>query len=85
MVRTQVQFPPEQHQRLKRWAQQRGISLAEAVRRCVAEHLAADAAAPTRAALVREALTAAGTYRDPDNKDHIARNHDEHLARAYRK
>jgi len=85
MVRTQIQLTPDQHRLLKRWAQQRNISLAEAVRRCVTEHLTTEQAAPTRATLVREALTVAGTYRDPKGLTDVARNHDEHLADAQRK
>ena len=85
MVRTQIQLTPEQHRRLKRWAQQRGISLAEAVRRCVVEHLEAQDAAPPRATLVREALKVAGTYRDPDGATDVAREHDRHLSDAYRR
>ena len=84
MVRTQVQLTPEQHRQLKRWAQRRGISLAEAVRRCVAARLAADEAAPSRATLVREALSAAGAHRDPKGASNVARDHDEYLAKAFR-
>jgi hypothetical protein len=41
MVRTQIQLTEEQCVQLKRWASRLGISLAEAVRRCVADRLAA--------------------------------------------
>jgi hypothetical protein len=82
MVRTQIQLTPDQHRQLKRWAQQRNISLAEAVRRCVADHLASEPAGLTRAAMVREALAVAGSYRDPEGRSDVARNHDAHLADA---
>ena len=85
MVRTQIQLPQDQYRRLKRWAQQRGISLSEAVRRCVAERLATEQNAPSRDTLVREALAVAGAYRDPTGARDVAREHDAHLARAYRK
>lgn len=85
MVRTQVQFTADQYRRLKRWAQQRHISLAEAVRRCVTDRLAAEGEAPTRAMLVRDALSAAGAYRDPAGRDDVARDHDAQLAKAYRR
>ena len=85
MMRTQILLTREQHRELKRWAQQRNISLAEAVRRCVQERLAAEQAAPTRATMVREALSAAGAYRDPESATTIAREHDKHLVKAYRK
>ena len=83
MVRTQIQLSEEQHRKLKRWAQQRHISMAEAVRRCVADRLATEDAAPSRAALVREALGAAGKYRDPQGATDVAREHDAYLANAY--
>jgi hypothetical protein len=84
MVRTQIQLTEEQHAQLKRWARQRNISLAEAVRRCVADRLAAEERAPSRAALVREAMAVAGAHRDPAGVDDAAREHDAHLADAYR-
>ncbi len=40
--RMRIQLSAEQRRQLKRWAHYRGISRAEAVRRCVAERLAAD-------------------------------------------
>ncbi len=59
--------------------------MAEAIRRCVAERLAAEEEAPTRVTLVREALGAAGAYSDPSGDSDIARRHDELLADAYRR
>ena len=85
MIRTQIQLTPEQHRRRKRWAQQRGISLAEAVRRCVTEHLAEESPVGTRADRVREALATAGKYSDPSGKTDVAREHDAALADAYRR
>ncbi len=84
MVRTQIQLTPDQHRRLKKWAQQRGISLSEAIRRFVAEGLDAEQAAPTRDALVREAMTAVGAYRDTSGATDVAREHDRYLGDAYR-
>lgn len=85
MVRTQIQLTLDQHRRLKRWAQQRGISLSEAVRRCVVAHLDAEQGAPARATLVREALQVAGTHQDPEGATDVAREHDRHLSDAYRR
>ena len=85
MVRTQIQLTAEQYRRLKRWAQQRSISLSEAVRRCVDAQLDAERGAPTRALLVREALQVAGTHEDPKGATDVAREHDEHLHDAYRR
>ena len=85
MVRTQIQLTADQYRRLKRSAQQRGISLSEAIRRCVDEHLAVERGAPNRAVLVREALQVAGSYEDPKGATNVAREHDEHLGDAYRR
>lgn len=57
--------------------------MAEAVRRCVTDRLATEEAAPTRTALVREALGVAGAYTDPSGTHDVARRHDEALADAY--
>jgi uncharacterized protein (DUF2267 family) len=85
MVRSQIQLTEEQHRRLKRWARKLGISMAEAIRRCVADRLAAEEAAPTRATLAREALGLAGAYTDPSGEGDVARRHDQVLADAYRR
>ncbi len=84
MVRTQIQLTPDQHRRLKKWAQQRGISLSEAIRRLVAERLDSERGTPSREALVREAMTVVGAYRDPSGDTDVAREHDRHLSDAYR-
>lgn len=85
MIRSQIQLTEAQHRRLKRWARKLGISMAEAVRRCVDDRLAAEEATPTRATLVREALAVAGAYSDPEGASNIARRHDEVLANTYRR
>ena len=85
MIRAQIQFTEAQHRQLKRWAQQRSISVAEAVRRCVAERLAAEQSTPSRAMMVREALSVAGKYVDAKGARDDARNHDKYLAEAYSK
>ncbi len=82
MVRTQIQLTADQHRRLRRWARSLGISLSEAVRRCVADRLAAEETIPSRQDRVRAALGMAGKYSDPD--PHVAVEHDRHLAEAYR-
>jgi hypothetical protein len=85
MVRTQMQLPDEQHRRLRRWARRLGISLSEAVRRCVEERLAREEAAPSRAERVEAALAVCGRYRDPSGTSRVAKEHDRHLAEAYRR
>ena len=61
------------------------ISLAEAVRRCVAERLASEASEGGRTDRVREALAVVGKYADPAGPSRVARDHDEHLRDAYHK
>ena len=62
MVRTQVRLTEAQHRRLRRYAGRLGISLAEAVRRCVDAHLVREATAPSReAGFARRSPSAAST------------------------
>lgn len=83
MIRTQIQFTGEQHRRLKRWAASLGISVSEAVRRCVVERLASEQTEPSRADRVREARAVFGKYADAGRRSRVAREHDDELARAY--
>ncbi|MEK7445250.1 MAG: CopG family transcriptional regulator [candidate division NC10 bacterium] len=83
MLRTQIQRPEDQHRRLRRWARQRGISLAEAVRRCVTEQLAQEGSSPTREERVQAALAVCGRYADRSGPSRAAIEHDRHLADAY--
>lgn len=83
MIRTQIQLTPEQYKSLKRWADRLGISLAEAVRRCVSDRLSREAGGAERSDRVREALAVVGKYRDRAGKSRIARDHDDVLADSY--
>ena len=85
MIRAQIQFTAVQHRLLKRWAQQREISISEAVRRCVDERLAVELASPSKAMMVREALTVAGAYSDVKGGRSVAKDHDAYLADAFRR
>ena len=85
MVRTQIQLPQDMHRDLKRWAHRLGISLAEAVRRCVTDRLADERLEVGREDLAREALAVIGKYADPRGTSRVARDHDEHLTEAYDK
>jgi len=85
MVRTQIQLTEAQHAELKRWAQELGISLAEAVRRCVEESLAAARSQPDRRFVVKEARAVYGKYADPDGESRVAVEHDEHLSESFRR
>jgi hypothetical protein len=81
MIRTQVQLTREQHRELKRWSSSLGISMAEAVRRCVADGLAAVREREGSTDRVREALDVAGRYAS-GHRD-VAERHDDHLADAF--
>lgn len=83
MVRTQIQLPEDQYRRLRRWARRLGVSLSEAVRRCVSDRLAVEEVAPSREERIREALAICGKYADPAGPSRVAREHDRHLAKAY--
>lgn len=85
MVRTQIQLPEDQYRRLRGLARRLGVSLSEAVRRCVADRLAREGASPSREELVRAALAVCGRYRDPAGGSHVAAAHDRHLAEAFRR
>ena len=84
MVRTQIQLTEDQYRRLRKWAQLCGISLSEAVRRCIAHRLSAEEASPSREEIVRAALASFGRFADPDGPSRVAKDHDRHLADAYR-
>ena len=84
MVRTQIQLPEEQYRRLRKWSRQLGISLSEAVRRCIADHLAHEEAAPSREDRIRGALAVCGKYTDSEGASSVAQEHDRYLAETYR-
>jgi hypothetical protein len=69
---------------LLQWSRRLGISLSEAVRRCVDEGLARENAAPTRKELLRAALEVCGKYRDPEGHSRVAGEHDQYLSDAFR-
>jgi hypothetical protein len=83
MIRTQIQLSADQHRRLKRWAVRLGISLSEAIRRCVSDRLAEEEEAPSREELVAAALSVCGKYEDPGGASRVGHEHDRYLAEAY--
>lgn len=85
MIRTQIQLEPEQHRKLRKWARRLGISLAEAVRRCVAERLEAEERAAGPEGRLAEALAVIGRYADEERPSRAGKEHDAHLARIYRR
>jgi hypothetical protein len=85
MVRTQIQLTEELHRKLKRWSRDLGISLSEAIRRCVSEKLAGEMKSPTREEMIREALSVCGKYEDPKGDSRVAIEHDRYLDEIYRR
>jgi hypothetical protein len=84
MIRMQIQLTEEQRERLGAWAGRLGISLAEAVRRCVEDRLSAERLEVEPGQLVRDALAVAGRFADPAGGGRVARDHDAELAEAFR-
>lgn len=85
MVRLQIQLTELQHRRLKGWASRLGISLAEAVRRCVSDRLEREGPESEHGHLLREAWTVVGKYADPSGDTQVGPDHDQELAKAFRK
>ncbi|MBI4613919.1 MAG: CopG family transcriptional regulator [Planctomycetes bacterium] len=82
MIRTQIQLTPEQSNKLRRYARARGISLAEAIRRCV--DAALEAGVSDRKVLYVRAAELIGKYADRVGSRDLSRRHDLYLADAYR-
>ena len=85
MVRTQIQLTEAQHRELTRYSRRLGISLSEAIRRCVTTQLEHDKAAPAREERVRAALAVCGKYHDAGGETRVALEHDRYLDDAYRR
>ena len=58
--------------------------MSEAIRRCVADRLAAEQRRPSREELIRAALSVCGKYADPEGRSDVAVDHDRYLDEAYR-
>lgn len=81
MIRTQVQFTEEQARKLRRLARDRGVSVAEFVRRCVDGALREDGGG--REALVARAMSVVGAFRDVAGATDVAARHDDYLDEAF--
>jgi metal-responsive CopG/Arc/MetJ family transcriptional regulator len=79
MIRTQVQLTEEQARQLKQVAAERGVSLAELIRRAIDRALEEDRMASRRERAVAAVLR--GGFRS--GKSDISEKHDEYLADAY--
>jgi hypothetical protein len=77
VIRTQIQLTEEQSRRLREIARRDGISLAEAIRRCVDRALAETSSDP--GALYARAARLVGAFRDRDGATDVAEEHDRYL------
>ena len=81
MVRTQIQLTEAQARRLRAYARQHDISLAEVIRRCVEKGLADEA--EDRAALYGRAAALVGRFPDRRGAKDLAGHHDRYLDEAF--
>jgi len=81
LIRTQIQLTEEQARRLGEAARERGVSMAEVVRRCIDRGLAAEV--PDRAARYARAADLVGAFKDPTGACRVAEAHDEYLGDAF--
>jgi Ribbon-helix-helix protein, copG family len=81
MVRTQIQLTEQQARRLRSQARERGLSLAEVIRRYVEKGLSEDA--PNRAALYERAARVVGRFRDRRGARDVSTRHDRYLDEAF--
>lgn len=81
MVRTQIQLTEAQARRLKAEARERGLSLAEVIRRYVEKGLAEHA--PDRVALYARAARLVGKFPEQTNARDVSADHDRYLDEAF--
>lgn len=81
MIRTQIQLTEEQARRLRQAARERGVSMAEVVRRCIERGLAAEVL--DRADRYARAVELVGAFDDPTRTGRVAETHDDYLDDAY--
>jgi hypothetical protein len=79
MIRTQIQLDEQQYSALKRFSDEQGVSMAEAVRRAV-DHLLDDSQ-PSAADRRDRALRLVGKY--SSGRGDVAQNHDDYLTEAF--
>ncbi len=80
MIRTQIQLTEQQARRLRAQARERGVSLAEMIRRLVDRGLTEEAAG--RARLCEQAARVVGRFPDRRGARNVARDHDRYLDEA---
>ena len=81
MIRTQIQLTEEQARRLRRVARERGISMAEMIRRCVDKGLGDQA--PSRSESYARASELLGRFPDREEAPDLATEHDRFLEEVF--
>jgi len=81
MVRTQIQLTDAQARRVRRLAKERGVSMAEVIRRCLDQVLESDK--PDRSALYDRAEAIIGQFEDQCGAHDLARGHDDYLTTSF--
>ena len=81
MIRTQIQLTDQQARRLRTQARDRGLSLAELIRRCVDRGLADDM--PDRASLYERAARLVGRFHDRQRARDVSSKHDRYLDESF--
>jgi Ribbon-helix-helix protein, copG family len=81
MVRTQIQLTDLQARRLRAEARERGLSLAEMIRRYVEKGLSEET--PDRSALYERAARVVGRFRDRRRARDVSSRHDRYLDEAF--
>jgi hypothetical protein len=81
MVRTQIQLTEEQLRKLRARARERGLSLAEMIRRCVDVALADEIR--DRGSFYEKAANIMGRFPDKQGATDLARKHDGYLEEAF--
>ena len=81
MVRTQIQLTEQQARRLRARARERGVSLAEVIRRYIDKGIAEEN--PDRQALYERASGVVGRFPDRAGTPDLSRRHDDYLSEAF--
>jgi hypothetical protein len=81
MVRTQVQLTDHQARLLRAQARDRGLSLAEVIRRCVDKGLAEEM--PDRGALYDRVAGLVGRFHDRRGRRDVSSKHDRYLEESF--
>ena len=81
MVRTQIQLTEEQARRVRAIGREKGVSMAEVIRRFIDRGLGDEPS--SRDHLYARAATLVGVFEDRDGATDLGEGHDAHLSRAY--